>query len=43
MRDGIGGIPETSSLYNNMNQTSVHNFRGEVMHPEPATKDTGVA
>ena len=40
---GLEAYRKISSWYNNMNQTSVHEFRGKVMNPEPATKETEVA
>ena len=40
---GLEAYRKISSWYNNMNQTSVHEFRGQVMNPEPATKEAEVA
>ena len=37
---GLEAYRKISSWYNNMNQVSVHEFRGKVLHPQPATKET---
>ena len=40
---GLEAYRKISRWYNNMNQTSIHEFRGKVMNPEPATKELEVA
>ena len=35
---GLEAFRKISQWYNNMNQVSIHEFRGNVMNPEPATK-----
>ena len=40
---GLEASRKISNWYNSRSQTSVHEFRGQVMNPEPATKEAEVA
>ena len=40
---GLEAFRKISRWYTNMNQVSIHEFRGKVMNPEPATEDHDVA
>ena len=40
---GLEAFRKISRWYTNMNQVSIHEFRGKVMNPEPATQENEVA